>query len=272
MTQRCAQLGASPLIAPLACSLVLLAPSRQDLTGISRQVRSNIRRNFVRIISAANLVDVVPFVCSPCDKPARHGFASHLANLRHCEFAAGTSGFPWQHTPLRNALSEQDRSTLVLAGFWLEYQVGAAALHALADSYDVYFVLDASPAKMQAAVQLSQDRLIQAGATPVVVSQVIHEWSLESPDASKSAALNVLLLPAPTSGVVLLYGNRLREQTSDQRHAVSVAAARGSAALRHRAPSRRVYHQFITAGRIKSGCGIPSSAASRLHRPPHRRG
>lgn len=199
MTQYVAQVGASPLMAPLACSLVLLAPSRQDLTGISRQVRSKIRRNFERIISAANLVNVMPFVCSPCDKPARHGFASHLASLRHREFAAGALGFPWQHTPLRNALSDQDRSALVLAGFWLEHQVVAAALHALADSYDVYFVLDASPAKVQAAVQLSQDRLIQAGATPVVVSQVIHEWSLESADASKSAALNALLLPASTT-------------------------------------------------------------------------
>jgi hypothetical protein len=87
----------------------------------------------------------------------------------------------------------------VLAGFWLEHEVVANALHALADSYDVYFVLDASPARMQAAAQLSQDRLIQAGATPVVVSQVIHEWAIETSDATKSAALNALLLPAPIS-------------------------------------------------------------------------
>jgi nicotinamidase-related amidase len=87
----------------------------------------------------------------------------------------------------------------VLAGFWLEHQVVATALHALADSYDVYFVLDASPAKMQATVRLSQDRLIQAGATPVVVSQVIHEWSFEAADAAKAAALNQLLLSRSTS-------------------------------------------------------------------------
>lgn len=190
---------ASPLIAPTACSLVLLAPTKRDLTAISRQLRTNIRRSFARIVSAANLVDVATFVYSPCDQPAKHGFASHLSNLRHREFAAGPSGFPWQHLPLREALSEQDRPGLVLAGFWLEHQVVATALHALADSYDVYFVLDASPAKMRAAVQLSQDRLIQAGATPVVASQVIHEWSLETADAARVAALNALLLPGSNS-------------------------------------------------------------------------
>lgn len=118
---------------------------------------------------------------------------------RRSPFATGATRDPWQHIPLRDALSQQDRPALVLAGFWLEHQIVATALHALADSYDVYFVLDASPARTQTAVRLSQDRLIQAGATPVVVSQVIHEWSLETADAAKAAALNALLLSRSTS-------------------------------------------------------------------------
>lgn len=200
MYQHIGRPSTSPLIAPTACSLVLLAPDRQDLTTMRRQLRTTVRRNFIRIVAAANVVGVAPFVCSPCNQPATHGFTSDLVKLAHREFAAGF-GLPWRHVPLRDALSDQDRSVLVLAGFWLEHQVVATALHALADSYDVYFVLDASAAKMQAAVRLSQDRLIQAGATPVVVSQVIHEWSVESADAAKTAALNTLLLPRPTSDV-----------------------------------------------------------------------
>jgi Isochorismatase family len=182
MTQHFGRPGASPLIAPTVCSLVLLAPTRQDLTKMTRQRRTNVRRNFVTIMSAANIVGVPSLVYSPCNEPAKHGFASCL-----------------QHVPLRDALSEQDRSALVLAGFWLEHLVVASALHALVDSYDVYLVLDASPAKMQGAVRLSQDRLIQAGATPVVVSQVIHEWSLETADAAKAAALHALLLSPSTT-------------------------------------------------------------------------
>lgn len=185
---------ASPLITPAACLLILLTPTQHDVAAINRQMRTNIRRNFARIMSAASIVGVPSFAYSPCGKPAKHAFANHLSKLAYREFASGVAGLPWQHAPFRDALSEEDRSALVLAGFWLEHQVVATALHALADSYDVYFVLDASPAKMQTAVRLSQDRLIQAGATPVVVSQVIHEWSSETADPAKAAVLNTLLL------------------------------------------------------------------------------
>jgi hypothetical protein len=193
MTQPFARLGASPLIVPTVCSLVLLAPSRSDLSLVRHQVRTGIRHNFLRILSAAKIAGVPSFVYSPCPDSRKHGFATHLARIDHQEFA-GTAASPWHHGPLKDALSEQDRPALVLAGFWLEHQVVATALHALADSYDVYLVLDASPPKMQGAVRLSQDRLIQAGATPVVISQVIHEWSLEAADATKASALNALLL------------------------------------------------------------------------------
>jgi hypothetical protein len=201
VTQLFAKSTPSPLIAPARCTLVLLAPTRKDLSAIGRRSRGSIRRNFLRSQSAAGIVGVPVFLYSPCPQAAKHGFAAEFAGQPHREFAAEPSRSPWQHKPFRDALSEQDRPILVLAGFWLEHQVVATALHALADSYDVYFVLDASPAKMHAAVRLSQDRLIQAGATPVVTSQVIHEWSLEAADVTKATALNALLLSSTTSDV-----------------------------------------------------------------------
>lgn len=199
MTQHFVPPASSPLIAPTNCCLVLLPPAPPDLAPLSRRVRADVRRNFVRILSAANIVDVPAFICSPCNQPRMHGFAGHVSAIAHREFAVGGTRAAWQQIAFREALAEQDKSALVIAGFWLEHQVVATALHALADSYDVYLVVDASPAKMRATVRLSQDRLIQAGATPVVVSQVIHEWSLESSDARKTAALNALLLSESTS-------------------------------------------------------------------------
>jgi hypothetical protein len=196
MSERHPQFHGSPLIAPATCMLVLLAPTQRDLVSIARKVRANLRRNFARIVSAANVVNVPTFMYSPCSHAARHGLAARLARFSYQEFVAGTDAFPWQHSAFRDAIAKQDRSAIVMAGFWLEHQVVATALHALADSYDVYFVLDASPAKMQAAIRLSQDRLIQAGATPVVISQVIHEWLLETTDPSKTEALRELLLPS----------------------------------------------------------------------------
>ena len=105
---------------------------------------------------------------------------------------AGEHAFPWQDPLFTESVAREDKPVLVLAGFWLEHQVLATALHALANCYDVYILLDATPARERDAARLSQDRLIQAGATPVVTSQVIHEWSAESNDASRRAALSDL--------------------------------------------------------------------------------
>lgn len=91
-----------------------------------------------------------------------------------------------------DALAAEDRSILILAGYWLEHQILATALHALAESYDVCVLLDATPPRYPHASRPARDRLNQAGATPVVASQVIHEWTIETSDAAKRSALDSL--------------------------------------------------------------------------------
>ena len=102
-------------------------------------------------------------------------------------------GSPWSHQGFVDALTAEDRSILILAGFWLEHEILSTALHALVESYDVYVLLDATPPRSRLGSEPSRDRLNQAGATLVISSQVIHEWSLETADASKRAALLALL-------------------------------------------------------------------------------
>jgi hypothetical protein len=183
----------SPLIAPAVSSLIILAPSKQDLSTLSRQIRKNTCHNLLTLASAANIVDVPLFVYSPESRPGQHRLANQLASLPRADFVAGPHAIPWQNATFRDAVASQDRCLLLLTGFWLEHQIVATTLHALADTYEVYIVLDATPARSQGAARLSQDRLIQAGATPVTTSQVVHEWALESLDISKRAALNALL-------------------------------------------------------------------------------
>ena len=179
-------LASSPLINPSICSLIVITPSEQDLSSISRNCYCNVRRNLFAIIDAARLINVPSFLLSPGSQPGTHALAKHLPAPPR-EFVTGEHAFPWQNPAFTKALAQEDKAILVLAGFWLEYQVLATALHALADSYDVYVLLDASPAKERAAARLSQDRLIQAGATPVVTSQVMHEWFAESDVAGRRA-------------------------------------------------------------------------------------
>ena len=163
---------------------------------MSSHVRSSFQRNFNAVTAAAEIMNVPIFVASPGPDAAQEALADQLSIASsHREFHSGEHGSPWLNAAFVDTLAQQDRSTLLLAGFWLEHQVLATALHALAESYDVYILIDATLARARATARLSRERLIQAGATPVATSQVIHEWALEAPDATKRAALSSLLAP-----------------------------------------------------------------------------
>ena len=199
MIQPCKRPSTSPLIDPALCCLVLIAPTQSDLTCISQKTRVNLRRNVIALVSAADILNVPIFLCSPGLQAGRHGFVEQLHRTSYREFSAMGHNSWWQNIAFTEALKREDRPVLVLAGFWLEHEVLAAALHAVADSFEVYIPMDATPARRKPAVLLCQDRLIQAGGTPVIISQIIHEWLLDAPDKDKRDALAPLLARASSS-------------------------------------------------------------------------
>ena len=192
MKQR--RISNSPLMDPSVCALVVIAPAPQDAALADPILRDDHQRASGAVIKAAAIMDVPAFVLS---RNAQEQEVAQIASVRgtspHRQFAFEENGSPWSHRGFVDALTAEDRSILILAGFWLEHQILATALHALAESYDVCVLLDATPARCPHAAQPARERLNQAGATPVVTSQVIHEWIIEAPDAAKQVALNSLL-------------------------------------------------------------------------------
>lgn len=178
---------------PGDCSLIVITPASKELSLLRKPLRAEVRRNLRAVIFAAGVLKVPLFIYSLGASPGNHAFAQELADVSHREFLGNVDTIPWQNQLFRDALAAENKSVLILAGFWLEYQIVPTALHALADSYDVYVALDASPARLRPVTRLSQDRLIQAGATSVASSQVLHEWSLELSDVSTRATLRTLL-------------------------------------------------------------------------------
>jgi hypothetical protein len=197
MKQR--RISNSPLMDPSVCALVLIAPDSEDLASTDVRIRTGHWRTLAAITKAADIASVPVFVLSRHAKEQETWATGHMPRApHHRPFVFEENGSPWSHNGFVDALTTEDRSILILAGFWLEHQILATALHALVESYDVYVLLDASPPRSRHAYQPSRDRLNQAGATLVVASQVIHEWSLEAADPSKRAAL-MSLLPSLTA-------------------------------------------------------------------------
>jgi hypothetical protein len=192
MKQR--RISNSPLMDPTVCALVIIAPAPQDLVLADPILRTGHRRASAAVTKAADIMNVPVFTLSRQAKKQKGSRAGGVPGMSlHRQFVFQEHGSPWSHRGFVDALTAEDRSILILAGFWLEHQVLGTALHALAESYDVCVLLDAAPARCPHASQPARDRLNQAGATPVVTSQVIHEWAIEAPDAAKRAALNSLL-------------------------------------------------------------------------------
>jgi hypothetical protein len=192
MKQR--RISNSPLIDPSVCALVLIAPDAPDPTSIDLRAHAICKRAVAVVTTAAEAADVPVFVLSRrVEEQQRSTLLAEPSTPRHRRFVLEEHISPWSHKPFVDALTAEDQSILILAGFWLELEILTTALHALVDAYDVYVLLDATVPRCPHASEPSLNRLQQAGATPVITSQVIHEWSLEIPDAFSRIALRALL-------------------------------------------------------------------------------
>jgi hypothetical protein len=198
MKQR--RISNSPLMDPAVCALVIIAPDPQDLAIADPILRTGHRRASAAVTKAADIVDVPVFTLSRRAKKQKASLAASAPGISfHRRFVFEEDVSPWSKAFV-DALAAVDRSILILAGYWLEHQILGTALHALAESYDVCVLLDATPPRCPHASQPAQDRLNQAGATPVVTSQAIHEWTIETVDAAKRLALNSLLFALMQGG------------------------------------------------------------------------
>ena len=82
----------------------------------------------------------------------------------------------WDDERVVKAVGDAGRKKIVMAALWTEVCLNMAALEALADGYEVYFVTDASGGTSTEAHDMAVERLIQAGAIPVTWQQVMLEW------------------------------------------------------------------------------------------------
>ncbi|WP_072386568.1 isochorismatase family protein [Hyphomicrobium sp. CS1BSMeth3] len=184
--------GDTPLIDPAVTALVLITCREDDHGVLSEDVRSGYQRNLRALSAAAGVAGVPIFVLMRTVSPDDRNYT--ISDLpEHRSYVAGPLSSLWSSGAFTQDLQNENRSAVVIAGFWLEYDVLTTALNALADGYDTYLALDAAPARSPTGARVSLERLLQFGATPTLSSQVIHEWCHESEDASKRQALSELM-------------------------------------------------------------------------------
>jgi len=104
-----------------------------------------------------------------------------------------TSTNAWSDPSLRAAVNATGRKKLIIAGLWTEVCLAQTVLSALKDSFDVYFVSDASGGVSKEAHDDAKARMIQAGARPMNWLGVVAEWTPDYTSPERIALTDALL-------------------------------------------------------------------------------
>lgn len=177
--------GVSPLVCPAACGLIVFLPNEGVRSRSPARVHGSYMCKAETLVAAAQIVTLPTFVCGRS--------TNFVAVDEHRSFSCEEHGCIWKNESFRKALDAEDKSALVLVGYWLDHEVTVTALYALADCYDVFVALDASPARSKEAARLAETRLLHAGATPLLTDQLLREWIIETSSAVQRTALAALI-------------------------------------------------------------------------------
>lgn len=95
---------------------------------------------------------------------------------------------------LKNQLYDGNRNILLLSGAYLEDQITLCALEALAMGFDVNFLCDFITARDPRLEPSLKFRLIQAGAVPSSLCQMLYMWQATESDRAIANSLRELLI------------------------------------------------------------------------------
>lgn len=94
----------------------------------------------------------------------------------------------WEDEPFREAVKKTGRKRLIFGALYTEICLAFPVVEAIADGYDVTFVVDAVGGLSQLAHRTAIDRLAHAGAVPntslALVTELFRDW--KSPVADKA--------------------------------------------------------------------------------------
>ena len=183
----------SPLIDPEVSTVIMMAPAADDLLSISPDLPPQHHRTNAAITQAAGVLDVPLYTLLWRPELQNEPNAGEPSRPSHRRFLLEEYQCPWLNRAFVEALSREDSSVLIVGGFWLEHEILGTALHALAACYEVAILADITPPRQAPAARAASERLVQAGATPIVTSQLIREWMVAAPAGPKREALRALL-------------------------------------------------------------------------------
>lgn len=188
----------APLLEPEECCILVIDPLRRNVergdVGINDH-RALVDRHAL-IQEAARVLNVPKFFAVYGKEADEREWIARPCDLSQPRiYVVDSAGSLWASSGIGSALAQEGRACLILCGFWLEGSVTFAALNALADGFDVFVLLDASPTCDKYSEHPAVGRLLQAGVVPLTTTQMVREWAEAAIDEERRALLLKLLTP-----------------------------------------------------------------------------
>ncbi|HET8908548.1 MAG TPA: hydrolase [Ktedonobacterales bacterium] len=165
------------LLTPQNAALLIIDYQPNQLSAVASTDHLSVVANIVAVARVAKLYGV-PIVLSTVNvknlgsPPTFHQLAEVLEDI---EAFDRTSINAWEDEEFVTAVKATDRKKLIMTGLWTEACLTFPALDALREGYDVYPVVDAVGGTSIEAHQAGIERIVQAGAQPTSVVQLMCE-------------------------------------------------------------------------------------------------
>lgn len=173
-----AQKPSSKLLNPTNHTLVIIDIESQMTFAVKSITTEELRNNTGIVAGAAKIFNVPTVVTTAAEKT----FAGPVIPEVEEFFPKATSGYidrtnmnSWEDVNAHRAIVGKGNKKIVFAGLWTEVCIVDAALSAIDEGYDVYFIADDCGGVTKEAHDRAVQRMIQAGAQPLSSIQYILE-------------------------------------------------------------------------------------------------
>jgi nicotinamidase-related amidase len=175
-------------------ALILIDYQKEMFDSVRSETPAELIDLNVRLLIKAAKAFNMPIVLSTVgvemgvNQPTRQSILDELPGINVIDRSSMNA---WEDKPFREAVEKTGRKRLIFGALYTEICLAFPVVDAIADGYEVTFVVDAVGGLSQLAHRTAIERLAHAGAVPntslALVTELFRDW--KSPVADKARAL-----------------------------------------------------------------------------------
>ncbi len=183
----------SATIRPENALVLLIDPLGSRILSVGNANGGRVIEKYRLLGEATDIARVTRWIATFSEPSDEDWLSPPIANPRSRVFRCDETKVPWHSEKLTDALKLENRNRILFCGFWLDSGLGASALEACVDGFDVHVITDLTFSREPDNAANVMRRLEQHGVVPVTLYQVIYELMTWMSDQDQIGEMSDLL-------------------------------------------------------------------------------